>query len=99
MKKNRVDVVVKDQFRNVTFHNGDESILCLECFEKLCPPFTYKPKNVLVALTTGEYEEVQCEQCSAVSPMTAYYDEIEVLGSIEEDKTARAIRFNERRNV
>lgn len=98
MKKATPDVVVKDDFRNVTFFNADlEMTLCTECLDKLKATSVDPTRVVSVAIIVQEYEECQCDQCSAVNAMTAYYDEIHLGVQVEADRRGRAVKFAERR--
>ncbi len=63
--------LVKDDFRHVTFHNGEDVTLCTDCLKTL-------QQGVLLAIIASEYEEVQCDQCSYMNATAAYVDEIEI---------------------
>ena len=75
--------LVKDDFRHVTFWNGEEITLCTDCQKEL-------QQGIQLAIIATPYEEVQCDQCSCMNSVAAYVDEIEI--SITRDKKRKLER-------
>lgn len=89
MKKNHQHLV-KDDFRHVTFHNGEDVTLCTDCLEDI-------QKGVLLAIIASEYEEVQCDHCSYMNAIAAYQDEIEISITLEKKRKLERTVSKERR--
>ncbi len=84
------NVVVKDNFRRVTFHNNKEALLCTECLDRRMGILgASRRMTTLIAVIVGQYEDVQCDNCSAVSAAGAYYDEITVNAELENRTVVR----------
>lgn len=68
----KIQGIVKDEFRDVTFWNGESLTLCTDCLNKLIGGVQ------LSIILDNVYEEVYCEQCSCMNSIAAYVSEIDI---------------------
>lgn len=71
-RKKKIQGIVKDEFRDVAFWNGDSLILCTDCLKDMLGGVQ------LSIILDDVIEEVYCEQCSCMNAIAAYVCEIDI---------------------